>query len=44
MVGGADDVQRKSDKQPRQMRLGVFVQVPGHHVGGWRHPDAVTTD
>lgn len=24
------------------MRLGVFVQVPGHHVGGWRHPDAVT--
>ncbi|HYD07595.1 MAG TPA: LLM class flavin-dependent oxidoreductase, partial [Reyranella sp.] len=27
----------------KQMRLGVFVQVPGHHVGGWRHPDAVTT-
>ncbi|HSI02166.1 MAG TPA: LLM class flavin-dependent oxidoreductase [Reyranella sp.] len=26
------------------MRLGVFVQVPGHHVGGWRHPDALTTD
>jgi len=25
----------------RQMRLGVFVQTPGHHVGGWRHPDAV---
>jgi len=25
------------------MRLGVFVQTPGHHVGGWRHPDAVTT-
>ena len=24
----------------RQMRLGVFVQAPGHHVGGWRHPDA----
>lgn len=24
----------------RQMRLGVFVQTPGHHVGGWRHPDA----
>ncbi len=23
------------------MRLGVFVQTPGHHVGGWRHPDAV---
>jgi len=27
----------------RQMRLGVFVQTPGHHVAGWRHPDAVTT-
>ena len=25
------------------MRLGVFVQTPGHHVAGWRHPDAVTT-
>jgi N-acetyl-S-(2-succino)cysteine monooxygenase len=25
----------------RRMRLGVFVQTPGHHVGGWRHPDAV---
>jgi FMN-dependent oxidoreductase (nitrilotriacetate monooxygenase family) len=25
------------------MRLGVFVQAPGHHVGGWRHRDAVTT-
>jgi FMN-dependent oxidoreductase (nitrilotriacetate monooxygenase family) len=28
------------DRQ-RQMRLGVFVQTPGHHVAGWRHPDAV---
>ena len=27
--------------QKRQLRLGVFVQTPGHHVGGWRHPDAV---
>jgi N-acetyl-S-(2-succino)cysteine monooxygenase len=27
--------------QERQMRLGVFVQTPGHHVGGWRHRDAV---
>src|SRR5712672_1880267 len=26
--------------QHRQMRLGVFVQTPGHHVAGWRHPDA----
>jgi len=23
-----------------RMRLGVFVQTPGHHVGGWRHPEA----
>jgi FMN-dependent oxidoreductase (nitrilotriacetate monooxygenase family) len=23
------------------MSLGVFVQTPGHHVAGWRHPDAV---
>ena len=23
------------------MRLGVFVQAAGHHVSGWRHPDAV---
>jgi len=28
--------------QHRQMRLGVFVQTPGHHVAGWRHPDAVS--
>src|SRR5215475_326254 len=27
----------------RQMRLGVFVQTPGHHVVGWRHPDAVAS-
>ena len=26
--------------QRRHMRLGVFVQTPGHHVVGWRHPDA----
>jgi FMN-dependent oxidoreductase (nitrilotriacetate monooxygenase family) len=25
------------------MRLGVFVQTPGHHVVGWRHPDAVAS-
>lgn len=31
-------------ESPRQMHLGVFVQVPGHHVGGWRHPDAVVED
>ncbi len=42
--GREDDVQQEQSGQQRQMRLGVFVQVPGHHVGGWRHPDAVTTD
>ena len=21
---------------PRQLRLGLFVQALGHHVGGWR--------
>ncbi len=25
----------------RQMRLGIFVQPAGHHVAGWRHPDAM---
>ena len=25
---------------PRHMHLGVFVQTPGHHGAGWRHPDA----
>ena len=33
----------REENRGRQMRLGVFVQAPGHHVGGWRHPDAVTT-
>ena len=34
-------MKRDSEPAPRhQMRLGVFVQTPGHHVGGWRHPDA----
>src|SRR5215203_4937223 len=42
MASNEDDVQQESGK--RQMLPGVFVQVPGHHVGGWRHPDAVTTD
>src|ERR1700754_1751885 len=26
----------------RRMRLGLFVQTPGHHVAGWRHPEAET--
>jgi FMN-dependent oxidoreductase (nitrilotriacetate monooxygenase family) len=34
-------VDQKS-RQYRQMRLGVFVQTPGHHIAGWRHPDAVS--
>ncbi len=24
-----------------RIRLGVFVQAAGHHVAGWRHPDAI---
>src|SRR5437763_15574707 len=32
-----------SEASPRQMRLGVFVQTPGHHVVGWRHPDATAS-
>ncbi len=27
--------------EARQMRLGIFVQAAGHHVAGWRHPDAI---
>jgi Coenzyme F420-dependent N5,N10-methylene tetrahydromethanopterin reductase and related flavin-dependent oxidoreductases len=34
-------VEQKS-MQRRHMRLGVFVQTPGHHVAGWRHPDAIS--
>jgi FMN-dependent oxidoreductase (nitrilotriacetate monooxygenase family) len=28
----------------KKMRLGVFVQTPGHHVAGWRHPSAETAN
>lgn len=24
----------------RQLKLGLFLFVPGNHLGGWRHPDA----
>jgi hypothetical protein len=24
----------------RQMKLGAFFVIPGHHVAAWRHPDA----
>jgi FMN-dependent oxidoreductase (nitrilotriacetate monooxygenase family) len=27
--------------QPRQLKLGAFLSVPGNHLAGWRHPDAV---
>src|SRR4029450_10139363 len=35
------EVPLMTSSRPHRMRLGVFVQTPGHHVGGWRHPDAV---
>jgi FMN-dependent oxidoreductase (nitrilotriacetate monooxygenase family) len=25
----------------RQLKLGAFLSVPGNHLAGWRHPDAV---
>ncbi|MBS7809434.1 LLM class flavin-dependent oxidoreductase [Roseococcus pinisoli] len=31
----------KTGNAGRQMRMGVFVQAAGHHVAGWRHPDAM---
>ncbi|MFO1079439.1 MAG: LLM class flavin-dependent oxidoreductase [Reyranellaceae bacterium] len=33
----------RPSRAERQLRLGVFVQAPGHHVGGWRHRDAVSS-
>lgn len=30
--------------QARQLRLGAFFMIPGHHVAAWRHPDAAATD
>ena len=29
--------------EPRQLKLGAFLSVPGNHLAGWRHPDAVAT-
>ena len=26
--------------RPRQMKMGMFLRPAGHHVAGWRHPDA----
>jgi len=31
-------------KQKRQINLGAFLMIPGHHVAAWRHPDAAATD
>ena len=28
---------------PRMLRLGGFFSVPGNHLAGWRHPDAIPT-
>ncbi len=28
----------------RQMKLGAFFVIPGHHVAAWRHPDAQADD
>jgi N-acetyl-S-(2-succino)cysteine monooxygenase len=28
---------------PRKLRLGGFFSVPGNHLAGWRHPDAIPT-
>lgn len=35
-------VNRLEEKQNgrRQMKLGAFFMIPGHHVAAWRHPDA----
>ncbi len=27
---------------PRQMHLGMMVTGTGHHIAGWRHPDAIS--
>ncbi|HZX88952.1 MAG TPA: nitrilotriacetate monooxygenase, partial [Reyranella sp.] len=27
----------------KQLRLGGFFSVPGNHLAGWRHPDAIPT-
>jgi FMN-dependent oxidoreductase (nitrilotriacetate monooxygenase family) len=29
-----------TNTRKRQMHLGLFLQGAGHHVSGWRHPDA----
>ncbi|MCM3601113.1 LLM class flavin-dependent oxidoreductase [Robertmurraya korlensis] len=30
--------------QTKQMNLGAFFMLPGHHVAAWRHPESHTSD
>ena len=30
--------------QKRQMNLGAFFMIPGHHVAAWRHPESQTDE
>lgn len=30
---------KATDKNPNQMKLGLFIRPVGHHVASWRHPD-----
>jgi N-acetyl-S-(2-succino)cysteine monooxygenase len=34
----------QQQKQGRQLRLGAFFMIPGHHVAAWRYPDAEPTE
>src|SRR6185295_2530284 len=34
---------RRRPMTERMLRLGGFFSVPGNHLAGWRHPDAVPT-
>jgi FMN-dependent oxidoreductase (nitrilotriacetate monooxygenase family) len=34
-------IMMKSEKPGRKLRFGAFINVPGCHPTGWRHPDAV---
>lgn len=31
-------------KSNRQMKLGAFFMIPGHHVAAWRHPESAAED
>lgn len=32
------------NNQKRQMNLGAFFMIPGHHVASWRHPESPTEE